>query len=287
MGNMLSLKKPGLSMAVAVAAFLGCFAAGCAAAEAPAAYDRQSSELVPGVSLYGDPKVPDISGLWLGTVIGVPGKPSLTNSGGSQDGRPPTYLAPWPLPYTPAYQKLADERADGSRRGRTVGDVGARCLPFGLPMMLVNKNFPDEIVQTPGEVTLFVWGTFPITIWTDGRAHPKDLAPSQNGHSIGYWVDGTLHVDTVGINGPTTFAAALLPHSPKLHIKWALERVDKDVLHVHLTFYDEDAFKEPVVTTNIWHRMTDPRWQVLDDASCFEGASGISDKPAAPGFTKY
>lgn len=286
MTNMLGPKGFSLATAAAAAAFVGCFAMGCPVAEA-AAGDRQSSELVPGVSLYGDPKAPDISGLWLGSVVGVPGKPSLTNSGGSQDGRPPAYLAPWPLPYTPAFQKMADERAEGARKGRTVGDLGARCLPFGLPMMLVNKNFPDEVLQTPGEVTILVWGTFPITIWTDGRPHPKDLASSQNGHSIGHWEGDTLHVDTVGINGSTTFVAALLPHSPKLHIKWSLQRVDKDVVHVHLTFLDEDAFKEPVVTTNIWHRMTDPRWQVLDDASCFESAAGVSDKPAAPGFAKY
>lgn len=275
------------SRSVLVAALSVYLAAGCLPAKAEGTAGPLSSDLVPGVSLYGDTKVPDISGLWLGSVIGVPGKASMTNSGGSQDGRPPTYLAPWPLPYTPAYQKIADERAEGSRKGRTVGDVGARCLPFGLPMMLVNKNFPDEIVETPGVVSIFVWGTFPIMIWTDGRQHPKDLAPSQNGHSIGYWEGSTLHVDTVGINGTTTFAAALLPHSPKLHLEWTLQRVEKDVMHVHITFYDEDAFKEPVVTTNIWHRMTDPRWQVLDDASCFEGAAGVSDKPAAPGFVKY
>ena len=133
MRHMLSPKRFSLSMAAAVTALVGGLVAGCPVTEAVAAGDRQSSELVPGVSLYGDPKAPDISGLWLGTVVGVPGKP---------------YLSPWPLPYTPAYQKLADERAEGSRRGRTVGDIGARCLPFGLPMMLVNKNFPDEIVQT-------------------------------------------------------------------------------------------------------------------------------------------
>ena len=282
MGNPLSSRKLCLLMAGSAFALLGCFGTEAAAAE-----NHQISDLVPGVSLYGDPKAPDISGLWLGTVVGVPGKASLTNSGGSQDGRPPTYLSPWPLPYTPAFQKLADERAEGAHRGRTVGDIGARCRPFGVPMMLVNKNFPDEVVQTPGEVTIFLWGTVPITIWTDGRPHPKDLAPSYNGHSIGYWEGDTLHVDTVGINGSTTFVAALLPHSPKLHIKWSLHRVADNTLHNHITFYDEEAFTEPVVTTNIWRRMTDSRWEILDDASCFEGATGVSDKPAAPGFVKY
>ena len=282
MGDPLGSRRFRLATAAVAAALVGCFATGAVAAD-----NRQASDLVPGVSLYGDPKAPDISGLWLGTVVGVPGKASLTNSGGSQDGRPPTYLSPWPLPYTAAYQKLADERAEGARRGRTVGDVGARCRPFGVPMMLVNKNFPDEVLQTPGQVTILLWGTVPITIWTDGRPHPKDLAPSYNGHSVGHWEGDTLQVDTVGINGSTTFVAALLPHSPKLHVKWSLQRVADNTLHNRITFYDEEAFTEPVATTNIWRRMTDPRWQVMDDASCFEGATGVSDKPAAPGFVKY
>ena len=98
-------------------------------------------------------------------------------------------------------------------------------------MMLVNKNYPDEIVQTPGEVTIFVWGTFPITIWTDGRPHSADFEPSFNGHSIGYWEGDTLYVDPIGINGSTTCAASLYPHSPKLHIKWTNHRVEKDVMH--------------------------------------------------------
>ena len=277
MKHVLSPKRLGLFTA-AIVAFAGCSAA-------VAQDSRQWPP--PGVSYYGDPKVPDISGLWLGTVVGVPGKPALTNTGRSPDDRPPTFLAPWPLPYTPADQNMAAERAAGAQKGRPGGDHGARCLPFGLPMMLVNKNFPDEIVQTPGQVTIFTFGTFPITIWTDGRPHPANLTPSYNGHSVGYWEGDTLHVDTVGINGSTTFVAALLPHSPKLHIQWTIQRVDKDVIHVHLTFHDEDAFTEPVVLTNIWHRMTDRKWQVLDDASCFENSTGVSEKPAAPGFAKY
>ena len=60
----------------------------------------------PGVSFYGDPGAPDISGLWLGTAMHVPGSPTVVGNRGTADGRPPTYWAPWPLPYTPAYQKI-------------------------------------------------------------------------------------------------------------------------------------------------------------------------------------
>ncbi len=240
-----------------------------------------------GVSYYGDPAVPDISGIWLGTAIGVPGKGAITNSGASSDGRPPTFFAPWPLPYTPAYQKIADERAAALKKGRAVGDIGSRCLPFGLPAMLLVKVYPDEVVQTPGLVTIFIFGTLPIFIWTDGRRHPADLPASFNGHSTGSWTGDTLFVDTVGLNSQTTLGPPQFPHSDKLHLRWTIRRVAADVMHVTVTMDDPEALTEPVVTTNIWHRMTERKWEVLDDGSCFENNTMISDKPVEAGFIKF
>ncbi len=38
--------------------------------------------------------------------------------------------------------------------------------------------------------------------------------------------------------------------------------------------------------TNIWEHKTDPKWQVLDDASSFENATGVTGKPAENGFIR-
>lgn len=264
------------------AAALGVFAGYLAHA---AGADQSSPP--PAVSFYGDPGAPDISGLWQGTAMGIPGKGVVSNSGTTADGRPPTYWAPWPLPYTPAYQKIYDERVAAAKKGRALGDTGSRCLPFGLPNMLASMHFPDEIVQTPGEVTIFVFGTFPIVIWTDGRAHPKEPTLSYNGHSIGYWVGDTLFVDTVGINGATPLDSNRDPHSAKLHMQWTVQRVAADILHINLTLFDDDAFTEPVTITNIMQRKSGPEWAVLDDQSCFENNQNIPPPPAAQGFIKF
>ena len=252
----------------------------------PAARAADQAAPPPPVSFYGDPKVPDISGLWLGTAMGAPGE-KFAPGRGSADGRGATVWAPWPLPYTPAYQKIYDERVAAAKAGRQLGDTSAKCLPFGMPRAFVTKYYPDEIIQTPGAVTIFVFNTFPIVIWTDGRPHPKDLQPSFNGHSVGYWAGDTLFVDTVGINGITALDTARNPHSAKLHMKTTIQRVAPDVLHFYVTLYDEDAFTEPVVTTNIWQRKSGPKWEVLDDASCFENNRDTPDASPAPGFTKY
>lgn len=268
---------------------LGLLAALSTLAGTPAAaQDRNPGQWPPpGVSFHGDPGAPDLSGLWLGTATGVPGVPFAPNRG-SADGRPATYYAPFPLPYTPEYQKMKDERVAAAQRGRALADITAQCLPFGMPRMLLSKFYPDEIVQTPGQVTIWVNSTFPIMIWTDGRDHPKDLRPSFNGHSIGYWVGDTLFVDTVGLNGRSALDSERNPISDQIRLKWTMRRVADDVIHVNLTMFDPKAFTEPVTTTNIWQRKTDPRWQVLDDSSCFENnRTAVDAEGNADGFIKF
>lgn len=268
------------------AAGLGLVAALAAIAPPADAQDRGKWP-PPGVSFNGDPAVPDLSGLWLGSVTGVPGVAFAPNRG-SADGRPATYYAPWPLPYTPEYQKIQDDRAAAAKQGRALNDITAQCLPFGLPRMLLSKFYPDEIVQTPGNVTIWVNSTFPVMIWTDGRPHPKDLQPSFNGHSIGYWVGDTLFVDTVGLNGRSGMDSERHPISDGMHITWSMRRVADDIIHMHVTMYDAKAFTEPVTTTSIWTRKTDPNWQVLDDSSCFENnLTKVDEKGTAEGFTKF
>lgn len=240
-----------------------------------------------GVSYHGDPGSPDISGLWLGSAMAVPGGQPETNTRTSSDGRPPVHWAPWPLPYTPEYQKIFEQRVEATAKGVALGDIGARCRHYGLSLMLSSKVYPDEIVQTPGAVSFFMYGSFPVIVWTDGRPHPASLQPSSNGHSVGHWTGDTLFVETVGLLPHTPLDGMRNPHSAKLRLEWSIRRVAPKVLHVHLTMHDEEAFTEPVTMTNIWHRMSDPKWQVLDDGSCFENASSISEKTPEEGFIRF
>lgn len=241
----------------------------------------------PGVSFNGDPGAPDVSGLWQGSQIGVPGVPPAPNRGPA-DGEPQVYWTPWPLPFRPAYQGIVEARAAAVQQGKALGDISARCLPFGLPKMLTSQVYPNEIVQTPGQVTFYFFGTFPLTVWTDGRGHPTDLKPSFNGHSIGHWVGDTLFVDTVGINGLTSLDHGLTPHSDKIRMSWTLRRLTPDRLHVIVTVFDEEALKEPITVVNVYRRKTDPNWQVLDDQSCFENnRTNVDEQGNTNGFVKF
>ena len=142
-------------------------------------------------------------------------------------------------------------------------------------------------MQIPGAVVFFMYNSFPVVIWTDGRPHPADRKATYNGHTIGHWVGDTLFADTVGLMPNSPLDTMRNPHSGAIRLKWSVRRVAPDFLHVHLTVFDAEAFTEPVTMTNIWHRMSDPKWQVLDDGSCFENASGISEKPPEEGFIRF
>ena len=265
----------------------GWMVASAMALASTAAQGQQRTEDGRVVSFHGDPTVPDISGIWLGNAVGVPGKPADPNRGPA-DGRPETYWYPYPVPFTPEYQKIWDERVAAAQSGRALGDSSARCLPFGMPRMLVSKFYPDEIVQTPGQTTFYMNSTVPVTIWTDGRGHPADFKPTFNGHSIGWWVGDTLHVDTVGINPTGVLDSFRTPKSDAINLKWSIRRAAPDILHMFLTVHDPKAYTEPLVTAMVWKRKNEAEWAILDDGSCFENNATVgTESDVEEGFMKF
>lgn len=242
----------------------------------------QQSPAISNYRLNGDATAPDLSGLWAGTYLTSPGLRAQTPLA----ERKYTRWAPFPLPLTPDYQSKVDARAAAAKTGRVVGDPGVRCLPSGMPWKLtVNPGLPIEVIQTPGQVSF--WGALrPIVIYTDGRPHPADLKPTYDGHSIGYWVGDILYVDTVGILSGA-IDAAYTPHGPALHLKWNIQRVAPNRLHLHLTLYDPEAFTEPLVTTVVYDLLTERRMDLIDDASCFENNRNKPDENDESGFKHF
>lgn len=231
----------------------------------------------------GDPGSPDISGLWSGTFTTAPGQSSQNPLAAHKYSR----WSPWPLPLTPPFRAAVNARAEAAKTGR-VSDSGLRCLPNGMPWkIVVNPGLPIEVHQTPGQVS-FWGGQRPVVIYTDGREHPKDWQPTHDGHSIGYWIGDVLHVDTVGIVASTSIDAAYHPHSAGIHLRWTIQRVAPDRLHVTMTLHDPEAYREPLVTTIIYEQLTDPRMDLIDDASCFENNRHTSSKEEeVDGFKRF
>jgi hypothetical protein len=80
------------------------------------------------------------------------------------------------------------------------------------------------------------------TVYMDGRPHPDDLAPSYLGHSIGWWDEDTLVIDTVGFNERTWMDRYGMPHTDRLHLIERVTRVDFDTLEYEVTIDDPGAY---------------------------------------------
>src|SRR3954447_7619582 len=161
-----------------------------------------------------DAKYPDWQGQWMGgwtrPAPGVTGQPSydpLKSEGLAQRA-----------PLTPEYQKIHATSLADLARGGPGHDPQVRCLPPGMPRMMIGY-FPMEIVITPGTTHLLMGHIHNFRrIYTDERDWPEDIDLSFAGYSIGKWIDedgdgryDTLVVETRGFKGPRVFDNTGLP----------------------------------------------------------------------------
>ena len=118
-----------------------------------------------------------------------------------------------------------------------------QCAPPGVPRIYQIRGEPMEIAHIPGRVLMiFEYDHFIRNIFTDGRAHPKDLSPSWMGDAIGKWAGDMLVVDTVGFNDKTWLDYDGLPHSEDLHLVERIRRVNHDTLTIDITIEDPKAY---------------------------------------------
>ena len=83
------------------------------------------------------------------------------------------------------------------------------------------------------------------TIYMDGRSHPKDVAPSYLGHSIGHWEGDTLVIDSVGFSEDVWMNRDGLPHTSQLHLVERLTRTNFETLNYEVTIDDPGAYTAP------------------------------------------
>ena len=132
-------------------------------------------------------------------------------------------------------------------------DPVSECEPLGYPRDLWEANLrPFEFTQIPGRVLQHmqyhdVWRT----IWTDGRALPKDPDPAWYGYSVGRWEGDAFVVESVGYDDRTWIDHFGNPHSDQMHLVERYRRIDKDTLKVDMTLTDPKTYTKPWVADTI------------------------------------
>jgi len=183
----------------------------------------------------------DLGGVWMQYPDErVGGVPIVT--GIDEKTRPP--LTPWGQARFDAAIPFMGPRAVAGKEN----NPSLRCVPESVPKSLILPN-PFEIVQIPGRVLMFfeefhLWRT----IWTDGRALPKDPDPSYLGYSVGKWEGETFVVDTIGFNDKPWVDSFGNPRSEQMHLTERYRRLNRDTLEMQIIMDDPKAYTKTWVS---------------------------------------
>ena len=148
----------------------------------------------------------------------------------------------WPstaeVPITPTGQGLVDSwvQDEDPMLGCIIG--------FGR---IVSAPFPMELLIDGDRVTILYEYDHQIRrIYMDGRDHPDDLYPTLMGHSVGYWENSTLVVETIGLEGSYFRPSGALPYSDSVRITERYSSLPGEKqLQIEFTVTDPNYYREP------------------------------------------
>jgi hypothetical protein len=164
----------------------------------------------------------------------------------------PNFNGVWVLPYTPDLARASKSPlpfttfgAEAFKNHLGGDDPHGYCQPTG-PTRALHSPFPFEIVQTAGMLTfLFEIDHNFRRVFTDGRAHTKDLDLTWYGESVGAYEGDSLTIDTVSLSDRSWLDTAGHQHSDKLHITEKFTKTGPDAFLWTVTYDDPVYFTKP------------------------------------------
>jgi len=210
--------------------------------------------------------MPDLSGVWYAPPPGDAIHHSKVTKGRPQTTPPKEVFQPWAeTAFETNVAALKARILRITQHPDTINDdLNVRCLPEGLPRVMLETSYPFEIVQSRDRVIMiFEHENRSVReIFMNRSEHPKDLDPTYMGNSIGRYEGDTLIVDTVGFTDKSWINSNGVPHSDALHILERIRRVDKNNLEDHMTIDDPKAFTKQWVI-DLSFELT-PGWDVQE-----------------------
>jgi hypothetical protein len=203
----------------------------------------------------------DLSGVW--TNVNLPGTAEWA-----------IYTFSKELPEMTPWGKAKFDAAKPQRGPRGVpvaetDDLVYQCYPPGTPRIYIHP-FPMEIIQLPGRVLMiFEYDHLVRQIYTDGRGHRDDLAPSWMGDSIGRWDGNALVVETTQFNDKTWIDRIAVPHSEEMKLTERIYLNDAGQLQVDMRVEDPIALAKPWEFSR-YYRKTD--W-TIEELVCEDNAT--------------
>jgi hypothetical protein len=174
-------------------------------------------------------------------------------------------------PLSPGAKTVYEQHLAAAARGDRSFDETIRCLPPGLPrLMLVNEPF--EIIQRDKAV-YFVHqlNRLPRRAYF-GEPLPEEPDPLYLGFSVARWEGETLVIDSSGFREGTLLDDAGLPHSAALHLteRYQLGK-DGKTLHARFTIDDPKTFSRAWDTRAEYIKR--PGYEIPEEVCSDTGAS--------------
>ena len=227
----------------------GALAWACSAPKlaAPAYMDkRYQAELKAGAPSEGAP-IPagtprgpgSLAGVWFNADL-----PQASAAGTGVDDEPVLTAEGAPVPLQPWATKIMVERAADEADGHPYADAHSRCLPAGIPEMMLEPRLAGiRILEDPRSVTVLFeqfnnWRQIFIT-----DRHRADAEPAYMGDSIGHWDGDVFVVETTNIDRAVEVEG--FPHTEALRVIERFRRVSPDRLELKVTVEDPGAFTRP------------------------------------------
>ncbi len=155
-------------------------------------------------------------------------------------------------PLSPDAKAKVDGYRAAMKSGKILSTAWTSCRPGAVSAMVMAMN-SIMVLQSPKEITLLFEEPRLVRHIRIGGTHPRRLAPSYLGDSIGHWEGDTLVVDTIGYNGDFELDAFALPTSRKLH---TIERLTKSAdgkrVDVQVTIIDPEHYSRPFTASRGW-----------------------------------
>ena len=202
------------------------------------------------LSWYGDPKAPDLSGVWVRAEV----QPGTSKS---KEG-----WSPWPPPLKEPFAATWKKRVAEAAAGKYTDDPVRWCLPPGMPRYMSGTNGALLIIQTPGRVMMYRDGIPVRRIWLDGRplGDKDSLESFYNGNAAGRYDGTTLVTEVRGIRDQPIDGTGV-PHSDDLKVVERIQRIDATTLKVEITLTDPVAYSKPMTSTVMYKALADPAWE--------------------------
>jgi len=152
-----------------------------------------------------------------------------------------------PFPPAPVFTDWAAKLVDERTKNFKAGSPRFRCLPTSLPIPTHTPPTFGKFVHTEDLIVILYEGILGYRqVFMDGRGHPEDFDPSWLGHSIGWWEEDVLVVDTVGFND-RGWTGATHPRSEDFHVIERYKRSSYGDMELELTIEDPAVYKVPWV----------------------------------------